>query len=358
MNRPLLGRPVRLQRAPATDLLRPGRRLRWTPLLGAALLLLAGMTLAVGVGAVALSPPQVLQAVWRGLTGEVSSTADTIVWQIRLPRVLLAAVVGASLALAGVAYQGVFRNPLADPYLLGVASGAGLGAAVALVFGASVPLLARGLPLVAFAFALASVALTLLLARQGGRLPLVSLILAGVVLGSCFTAATSYLMLWERDNAARVLSWLLGSFALSSWSQVVTLLPLALLAGFVTFVSARALNIMQLGEESALQLGLPLEAFKVALIVAATLATAAAVSASGIIGFVGLIVPHAVRLAVGPDHRTLIPLAGLTGALFLVLADLAARTVIAPAELPIGVVTALVGGPFFLYLLRRQRRLG
>lgn len=165
-------------------------------------------------------------------------------------------------------------------------------------------------------------------------------------------------MLWERDNAARVLSWLLGSFALSSWAQVATLTPLALLAGGVMWASAQALNVMQLGEESALQLGLPLEAFKATLITVATLATAAAVSVAGIIGFVGLIVPHAVRLAVGPDHRTLIPLSGLVGALFMVLADLAARTVIAPAELPIGVVTALVGGPFFLYLLRRQRRLG
>lgn len=218
--------------------------------------------------------------------------------------------------------------------------------------------MARSLPLVAFVFALISVALTVLLAQQRGRLPLVSLILAGVVLGSSFSAATSYLMLWERDNAARVLSWLLGSFALSSWAQVATLTPLALLAGGVMWASAQALNVMQLGEESALQLGLPLEAFKATLITVATLATAAAVSVAGIIGFVGLIVPHAVRLAVGPDHRTLIPLSGLVGALFMVLADLAARTVIAPAELPIGVVTALVGGPFFLYLLRRQRRLG
>lgn len=348
----MLRRPARRAAAPWSW------RFHITPLLLAALLLLAGMTLAVGVGSVALGPAEVLRAVWHGLTGELSSTADTIVWQVRLPRVLLAALVGAALALAGVAYQGVFRNPHADPYLLGAASGAGFGAAVALVFGASVPLLARSLPLVAFVFALISVALTVLLAQQRGRLPLVSLILAGVVLGSSFSAATSYLMLWERDNAARVLSWLLGSFALSSWAQVATLTPLALLAGGVMWASAQALNVMQLGEESALQLGLPLEAFKATLITVATLATAAAVSVAGIIGFVGLIVPHAVRLAVGPDHRTLIPLSGLVGALFMVLADLAARTVIAPAELPIGVVTALVGGPFFLYLLRRQRRLG
>jgi len=327
---------------------------RWTPLLGVSLLLVLSVVVATGVGAVALSPGEVVRAVWHGLTGEVAGTSDTIVWRIRLPRVLLAALVGGSLALSGVAYQGVFRNPLADPYLLGVASGAGFGAALALTLGPSVPLFALEVPLVAFAFALLSVTLVVLLARRGGRVPLMSLILAGVVLGSSFTAATSFLMLWDQENAARVLAWLLGSFGLSSWSQIGAVLPLMLLAGVVVGLSARALNLMQLGEEGAALLGLPVEAFKFALIAVATLATAAAVSVAGIIGFVGLIVPHAVRLAVGPDHRTLVPLSAVAGGLFMVLADLAARTVIAPAELPIGVVTALVGGPFFLYLMRRR----
>jgi iron complex transport system permease protein len=330
---------------------------RWTPLFISLLALALVLVLAVGVGSVRLAPSEVLQAIGRGLVGERIGTGDTIVWQIRLPRVLLAALVGASLALAGVAYQGLFRNPLADPYLLGVASGAGFGAALVIAFSLSVPLVAGlSVPLAAFGCALITVGLVLMLARQGNTVPLVSLILAGVVIGSSLAAATSFIMLGARENAAGILAWLLGSFALSSWSKIASVLPLILVAGLAIWLSSRALNLMQLGEEQAQQLGLPVEAFKYGLIVVATLATAAAVSVAGIIGFVGLMVPHAVRLAVGPDHRTLVPMAALWGALFMVLADLLARTVISPAELPVGVITALVGGPFFLYLLRRQQR--
>ncbi|MDQ3458168.1 MAG: iron ABC transporter permease [Deinococcota bacterium] len=333
------------------------QRWRWTPLLLSSLALLGVMVVATGVGSVRLAPALVLTAVWHGVTGELVGSGDTIVWQIRLPRVLLAALVGASLALAGVVYQGIFRNPLADPYLLGVASGAGFGAALVIAFAAAVPWLAAlGVPLAAFASALLTVALVMTLARQGRSLPLVALILAGVVVGSSLTAATSFMMLMAREQAVTVLAWLLGSFGLASWGKLVSVLPFVFVAGLVTLMSARALNLMQLGDEQAAQLGLPVEAFKRALIVVATLATAAAVSVSGIIGFVGLMVPHAVRLAFGPDHRLLVPLAALWGALFMVLADLLARTLISPAEIPVGVVTALAGGPFFLYLLRRQGR--
>ncbi len=327
---------------------------RWSPLVGSLFLLLAVLVLATGVGTVALGPPDIVRAVLHGVTGQLSGSGDTIIWQIRLPRVLLAALVGSSLALSGAAYQGVFRNPLADPYLLGVASGAGLGATLALVFGPGLPWPLGSVPLMSFASALLSVALTLLLARRRGGTPLVALILAGVVLGSSASALTSLLMLSERDDAARVLAWLLGSFGLSSWAQIGSVLPLMLFAGAVTLTSAGGLNVLQLGEESAAQLGLRTETFKVVLIAAATLSTAAAVSVSGIIGFAGLIVPHTVRLVMGPDNRTLLPLSLTFGALFMVLADLAARTVVAPAEVPIGVVTALVGGPFFLWLLRRK----
>lgn len=330
---------------------------RWTPLLASLLALIVVLVLAVAVGSVRITPFEVVQAIGRGFVGEHAGISDTIIWQIRLPRVLLAALVGASLALAGVAYQGLFRNPLADPYLLGVASGAGFGAALVIAFSLSVPLLAGlGVPLVAFGCALVTVSLVLVLARQGSRVPLVSLILAGVVVGSSLSAATSFMMLSARENAAGILAWLLGSFALSSWAKITSTLPFIVVAGLAIWLSSRALNLMQLGEEQAQQLGLPVEAFKYGLIAVATLATAAAVSVAGVIGFVGLMVPHAVRLAVGPDHRTLVPMAALWGALFMVLADLLARTVIAPVELPVGVITALVGGPFFLYLLRRQRR--
>ena len=332
----------------------PAQRRRWTPFIWSLPVLLAVLTLAAGVGTVALSPAEVARAVLHGLTGQLSGTGDVIVWQIRLPRVLLAALVGGSLALSGAAYQGVFRNPLADPYLLGVASGAGLGATVALVFGARLPWVLSSVPVMSFVFALLAVGLTLILARRRGTARLVSLILAGVVLGSSATALTSLLMLSQRDDAARVLAWLLGSFGLSSWAQLAAVLPFALLAGVVTLASAQGLNVLGLGEESAAGLGLRVERFRALLIVAATLSAAAAVSAAGIIGFAGLIVPHTLRLAFGPDHRTLLPLTLVYGAVFMVLADLAARTVIAPAEVPIGVVTALIGGPFFLWLMRRK----
>ena len=343
-----------MQRRALRAQLRTG--VRWTPLLASLFVLVGVLVLATGVGAVRVAPLEVLGAAWRGLTGDLAGSNDVIIWQIRLPRVLLAALVGASLSLSGVAFQGIFRNPLADPYLLGVASGAGFGATLVLAFATSLPFLAQlGVPMVAFVFALLSVSLVILFAKQGGRVPLVSLILAGVVVGSSLTAATSFMMLLAREQAAGVLAWLLGSFALSSWSKVASILPFILVAGVATMLSARALNLLQLGEAQAAQLGLSVETFKYALIVVATLATAAAVSVSGIIGFVGLMVPHAVRLAVGPDHRTLVPLAAVWGALFIVLADLFARTIIAPSELPVGVVTALVGGPFFLYLMRRQK---
>ena len=331
------------------------RAARW-PLAGLGLLLLLAILFAVSVGSVRVAPLDVLSAVGHGLSGQLSSPQDSIIWQLRLPRVLLAALVGAALALAGAGFQGIFRNPLADPYLLGAASGAGLGAVLVMVFGVATPwLLSLGVSLSAFFGALLAVAAVVLLARQGPQLPAVSLILAGVVVGSSLSALTSFVMLLAREQAAGVLAWLLGSFAFAGWRDVLLLLPLLLLPLAVLQGSGRALNLLQLGEEEAQHLGLPVERFKLALIAVATLATAAAVSMAGIIGFVGLIVPHAARLLLGPDYRRLIPASALLGALFLVLADLLARTLIAPGEVPIGVITAIAGGPFFLYLLRRKR---
>jgi iron complex transport system permease protein len=311
---------------------------------------------AASVGSVAIRPFALVAAVVDGVQGHAHGPAETIVWQLRLPRVLLAALVGSALALAGATFQGVFRNPLADPYLLGAASGAGFGASAVLVLAGSVPWLTRlGVPGAAFACALATVVLVMVLARRDGGLPAVSLILAGVVLGSILSAGTSFLMLAARDRAAGILSWLLGSFAFASWDRVLSVLPLLVVATVPLLLAGRALDVMQLGEESAAQLGVPVERVRLALLAAATLATAAAVAVAGVIGFVGLVVPHAVRLAFGARHMRLLPLSALWGAVFLVLADLFARTVLAPAELPVGIVTALVGGPFFLLLLRRQR---
>lgn len=331
-------------------------RFRALPVALATLALLLVVGLAVSIGSVRVPVPEVLGALMRGVTGREAGTHDVIVWSVRLPRVLLAALVGAALALAGVAFQGIFRNPLADPYLLGVASGAGLGAALAIAFGASVPLLAAlGVPVTAFAFALGAVFLVVVLARHGARLPTLDMILAGVVLGASCSAATSFVMLLGRQQAASVLAWLLGSFGLASWRAIATVAPLVALAAAVLTLAARALDLLQVGDEQAAQLGLPVERVKLGLIVVGTLVTAAAVSVSGVIGFVGLITPHAARLAFGPGHRTLVPVSAVLGAVFMVLADLLARTLIAPAEVPIGVVTALVGGPLFLWLLRRGR---
>jgi iron complex transport system permease protein len=328
----------------------------WGPLGLSILTLLSVALFATAVGSVDLSLRAVAQAVWNGVTGQVESKYDVIVWQIRVPRVLLAGMVGGALAVSGATYQGVFRNPLAEPYLLGVASGAALGATLVMAYGAGLPLLVGiGLPVTAFVFGLVTVALVMFLARQGRRLPVLSLILAGAVLSAIFTAVTSFVMLAAREQAAGILAWLLGSFSLASWTEVFVLLPLMLAAVTVIGLSGRYLNLLQLGETQAAQLGVNVETTKLVLVSAATLATAAAVSVSGIIGFVGLMVPHAARLAFGPDHRALIPLALVLGALFMILADLVARTLIAPAEIPIGVITAVVGGPFFLFLLRKQR---
>ena len=280
-----------------------------------------------------------------------------IVWQVRMPRVLLAGLVGATLAYTGAAYQGVFRNPLAEPYLLGVASGAGLGAALvilsplAFTFGPLSPL-----PAAAFTGALAAVTCTYLLARVGPLAPITTLILAGVAVGSICTAAISYLMLSNDDRTLSVLSWLLGGFNTASWAKVTLLLPYAVIGALILLPFGRTLNVLQLSEEQARQVGVNVEAVKLTLLVVASLAAAAAVAVSGIIGFVGLIVPHATRLIWGSDYRRLLPLSAVLGASFLILADVIARSVAPPHEIPVGIITAFAGAPFFLYLLRRQQR--
>ena len=284
-------------------------------------------------------------------------TWETIVWQLRLPRIGLAALVGASLAISGATYQGMFRNPLADPSLIGASSGAGLGATIVLLTG--VPLYFHGvslLPAAAFAGAVLAVAVAYVVARQSEGLPLTTLILAGVAIASLATAVTSLLMIRSDPDLRPVFSWLLGGFISAQWKHSLMMLPYLIPSlGFV-MAFGRILNVLQLGDDKALQLGVNVERTKVLLITAATLLTAAAVSFSGIIGFVGLIAPHTVRLIWGADHRFMLPMAAIVGAGFLVLADVAARTVASPAELPVGVVTAFCGAPFFIYLLRRRKR--
>jgi iron complex transport system permease protein len=337
------------------------RRILLSLWLLAPLAVLGIVLLAVGVGSVAIPPLTVLRVLlaqlpFTRLAADWPEAYQTIVVQIRLPRVLLVALTGASLATSGAAYQGLFHNPLADPYLIGVASGAGLGAICAIAFEWNRTVLGiASIPIAAFTSALLTVVLVYALGRVGRSAPTTTLILAGVAVGALATAISTYIIMSASNQPARVLSFLLGGYGGAGWDSVVAISPFALVGSLVLWLYARPLNVLLFDEDQARQLGIDVERVKIILIATATLCTAAAVSFSGLIGFVGLIVPHALRLLVGPDHRRLLPLSWLAGAGFLMLADLAARTLAAPQELPLGVVTAFVGAPFFLYLLRRAK---
>jgi iron complex transport system permease protein len=281
-----------------------------------------------------------------------------VVTELRLPRVVLAVLVGATLALAGGCYQGVFRNPLADPYLLGVAAGAGLGATAAIAFthksGTATPL---AVPPAAFAGALAAVALTYVLGATGTRYRTpATLILAGVAVTSFLTAGQTYLQQRNADTIREVYSWLLGRLGTAGWHDVLLILPYTVVSAAVIIVHGRSLDVLSVGDEEAASLGANPRRTRYLLIVAASLGTAAAVAVSGLIAFVGIIVPHTVRLLVGTSYRAILPLSALFGGAFLALADLASRLVLAPEEVPIGVVTAFFGAPFFILVLRTVRR--
>ena len=335
---------------------RPNRGLL---LLCACLGLIAMSTLASTFGSVAIPLETLLQIVTAKLPGMPIErtwqvTWETILFDIRLPRITLAALVGGALATSGATYQGLLRNPLADPYLIGVSSGAALGATTALIFSINIP---GAVPLFAFFGAIGATFAIYALAQSGGHATPTTLILAGVALGAFLSAITSFLM-FRSDSAFRthqIVAWMMGSFSLSNWSQVIVLLPYLAIGWIILFLHARYLNVLQLGETQAQQLGVPVERVTLTLVVATSLITAAAVAVSGLIGFVGLIVPHVVRLIWGPDHRFLLPMSALVGAIFLIWADTLARTVLSPSELPVGIITAFCGAPFFLYLLRRKR---
>lgn len=331
-----------------------GAELGWLPLVLAstAVLVAAGYGLMVGaagidaakVGAGLLDALPLVE-VDHGLT----LVERSVLFEIRLPRVVLGALVGAILAMAGAAYQGVFRNPLADPFLLGVAAGAGLGATLAFLYN-------RGLvTLLAFVGGLAAVGVSYLLGRSVGGRSTTSLILAGVAVAAFATALQTFLLQQNVETIREVYSWILGRLVTVGWSQVLGLVPYALVAGAVLLVVRRLLDVLSLGDDEATALGVDVARVRWAVVISATLATAAAVSVSGLIAFVGIIVPHAVRLLLGWSYRVIVPMSMLLGAAFLMAADVAARTVVAPAELPIGVVTAFFGAPFFLLVLRTAR---
>jgi iron complex transport system permease protein len=329
---------------------------------GVALLALVGVCLvAASLGKVGIPVDhQVgIVAARLGLPVEMTwpMTSETILWEIRFPRIVLGGLVGCGLAVAGATYQGLFRNPLADPYLLGVAAGAGLGAVVAFILPFPPALYGVGIvQLLAFLGAFGAVGIVFSLARVGRTVPTTTLLLAGVALGSLLSAATAYLMYLFGDRLVVIYAWLIGGFNVATWGQVWLVAPGVLVSALIVAVCGRMLNVLQLGDEGAAALGMPVEPVKLLLVAAATLATASAVSAAGLVGFVGLIVPHVVRLLVGPDYRRLVPLSAIVGAAFLVAADAAARSLPGPSEIPVGVVTAACGAPFFLWLLRRQKR--
>jgi iron complex transport system permease protein len=305
------------------------------------------------------------------LTVSWTPAQDAIVWQLRLPRVLAAALVGAALAASGALFQGLFRNPMADPYVLGISSGAALGATIALalpvlslppgvaptsLWGAATG--AGLVPLCAFLGAALAATLVTSLARRGSRLPITDLLLSGFATAAVLGAATTFLLVMSDRLLLRLrtaFTWLAGGIAVGGWNQLLYAAPLILLGLVLAMALARWLDAFLLGEEGAATIGVPVEGAKTAVVAVAALLTAAAVTLSGLIGFVGLLVPHAVRLVAGPSHARLIPAAAVAGATFLVLTDLLARTVLAPVEIPVGVLTALIGGPVFLLLLKRAR---
>jgi iron complex transport system permease protein len=287
-----------------------------------------------------------------GLTHQES----VIIWELRLPRVVLGLFVGAMLATAGASYQGVFRNPLADPFLLGVAAGAGLGATIAIVSGLSAASAFSPVPLAAFVGALGAVLLTYSVGATGDRTRSpAALILAGVAVASLLTALQTFVQQRDTKVISQVYTWLLGRLTVTGWSQVELVLPYAVVTFAVLFAHRRLLDVLSVGDHEATTLGVPVDRTRLIVVIAASFATAAAVAVSGLIAFVGIIVPHTIRLLGGTSYRTILPLSMLFGGAFLVLADLVARQAMAPAELPIGVVTAFFGAPFFVMLLRSSR---
>lgn len=319
------------------------------------------LILSIAVGPVLVPPLTLLRILADQLPGITFShdwdeTFTAIVLKIRLPHTVLVALTGAALSGSGAAYQGLFRNPLADPYLIGVASGAGLGAVLAMSVRWPATWLEFYLvPIAAFLGALLTIALVYSLARVGRSLPTTTLILAGIAISSFTGSLTSFLMLRSTSELHRALGWLLGGSMMSGWPPVLAALPYITLGLGGLVLLGHALNVMQFGEEQAQQLGLPVERAKALVILAASLTTAAAVAFSGVIGFIGLIIPHLARLLWGADYRRLIPLSILGGSSALLIADVLARLALAPQVLPLGIVTALAGAPFFLWVLRRSK---
>ncbi len=324
--------------------------------------LLVSAIAAIGTGAVEISPLQVISILLTNLgvepIVEFTSLQERVLHAIRLPRVVLGALVGSALAVSGAAMQGLFRNPLADPGLLGISSGASLAATASIVIGFHA-LGNFSLPIAAFFGSLITTTLIYMLAQDRGRVNVTTMLLAGIAINALCGAITGLFVYMASDDELRTITfWQMGSLGSATWRMVGAAAPFLLACSLIMPFMANALNALLLGEQNARHLGIPVDAVKWLIIIVVAFGVGAGVAVSGMIGFVGLVVPHLIRLWLGPNHRALIPAAALLGAILLINADLIARTIVTPAELPIGIVTALVGAPFFLYLLLQGRKTG
>ncbi|MBM5805001.1 MAG: iron chelate uptake ABC transporter family permease subunit [Candidatus Verstraetearchaeota archaeon] len=327
-------------------------------------LLIPTIILSLNIGFAQIPFPTVLRVLAKqtpllgGLVdpSSVSGVEETIILQIRMPRVLADAMVGAALAAAGVVYQGIFKNPMADPYVLGVSAGAAVGAALAIVLGIGFTLFGLStVPILAFAVSLIAVFVVYNISRVGSRVPVTTLLLSGLAVSIFLSAIVAVLQVISGEKLHAVVFWLMGSFSYVEWKDVWATLPLICLGTAAIYFFARDLNALALGEETAQQLGVDTERVKKLLLIFGSLVTAAAVSISGLIAFIGLIIPHLTRILIGPDHRILLPTSIIVGATFLVICDAVARVIVSPVELPVGIITAFSGGPFFIYLLYKKK---
>ena len=335
---------------------RTGIRRAVVVLVGLAGTLVLACVAGAAFGAVPVAARDIIDAAAAALRGAPLTPMQALIVNLRLPRVVLAALVGACLAAAGTLYQALFRNALADPYILGVSSGAGLGAALAFAITGTGALALVAPPIAAFVGALLTILLVAALATRRGVMDTLSLLLAGVAVSYTLAALTSFVLVVRREQMSRIVFWMMGGLQGATWEQVGVVGAMLAVGLAVPLLFARELNIMLLGDERAGELGVNVERVKRIILAAASLVVSAAVSVSGLIGFVGLMTPHAARLVLGPDHRLLLPASVLSGAIVMVLADLFARVVLAPVELPVGIVTALAGGPVFVWLLVRSKR--
>jgi len=290
------------------------------------------------------------------LAGSGTPSENTIIFDIRLPRIILAVLAGASLSISGVVLQALFRNPMADPYILGISSGSGVGAALAMLFGVSFSLIwFSGISIAAFLGGIFAILIVYNIAKIKNSLPVQTLLLSGIAVSAFFSACIMFIMLISGDKLHGIMFWLFGSMSSASWNSIATITPYFIAGSVIIYIFSRDMNVMLLGEEDARTLGIDTEKVKKILLGCAAVLTAAAVSVTGIIGFIGLVVPHITRIFVGPDHRILIPASILIGSIVLLLTDTLAKTLMAPVEIPVGIITALFGAPFFVYLLKKRR---